>query len=556
MDGTPDLGVEIIDRIGVAKIAEALGISKPAVRKWRQTGIPRDRQESLHNLLAGVSAEVAPVQETAPGQVAPATRREKPAGKALVALSAKPARLETVTGKQAPHEIKMLIAKRDVDQARAFAEAAAAKAEGLPPVLPVRGYSIRLAMLFALDFPILTMAFVAVTQASPIVAAGSAIALSLFLVLGAHALGGPLRELAMYLPAWLRHLATVIIMLGLLAAVIAVTVDLRIKGFDIDDLLLGAAGDNSIFGDQANGHITLPEPFRWAIARAAGLVTIMATVFGVSWSYQQHAPQTTYARAEAAYRKALRRYAKSVKRLPSRAAGAVVATAFAIIITADSAEAADCAGPSVLAFVDTTTAYDDQDRAVIMPAIETMVAKLEPGDRLVIRTVRDAAASSRLLLDACVPGNGHVEWSLRGIWQWLVTDPNAVRIAHDNFTKGVRDALIPELQGRGDALRTALIGTLAYYASRADQLVAVWLYTDLLESVAITARTLLYSPQSLVAAGPPLPSMSGVDVHVAGFGRFHDKKRRPLTSKELVMLTDSWTALFKAAGGELHFINQ
>ena len=261
--GTADLGIEIIDHIGVAKIADALGISKPAVRKWRQAGIPSDRQESLRNLLADMPAEVAPVQ----GPVASATRREKPAGKAMVALSAKPARLDSVTGKQAPHEIKVLIAKRDVDQARAFAEAAATKAEGLPPALPIRGYPIRLALLFALDFPILTMAFVAVTQASPIVAAGSAIALSLFLVLGAHALGGPLRELAMYLPAWLRHLATVIIMLVLLAAVIAVTVDLRIKGFDIDDLLLGASGGNAIFGDQASGPLTLPEPFRWAIAR-------------------------------------------------------------------------------------------------------------------------------------------------------------------------------------------------------------------------------------------------------------------------------------------------
>ena len=230
--------------------------------------------------------------------------------------------------------------------------------------------------------------------------------------------------------------------------------------------------------------------------------------------------------------------------------------ALAIMVTVEPAEAADCAGPSILAFVDTTTAYDDQDRAVIMPAIETMVARLEPDHHLVIRTVRDAASSSRLLFDACVPGNGHVEWSLRGIWQWLVTGPNAARVARDNFTKGVRDALIPALQGRGDAPKTALIDTLAYYAGRTDRLVAVWLYTDLLETTAITAQALLSSPQSLVAAGLPQPLIPGVDVHVAGLGRFHDKGRRPLTSKELGMLTDSWTALVQAAGGELHIINQ
>lgn len=70
--------------------------------------------------------------------------------------------------------MKLLIAARDVDQARVVVDKAAADAHGLPPELPVRGYRTRLTILFALDFPILMMAFVAVTQVSPIIAAHAA----------------------------------------------------------------------------------------------------------------------------------------------------------------------------------------------------------------------------------------------------------------------------------------------------------------------------------------------------------------------------------------------
>ena len=91
----------------------------------------------------------------------------------------------------------------------------------LPALVAVAVFA---ALLFALDFPLLTLAFAAVAQVSPIIAAGSAVALSLFLVLGAHALGGPLRELASYLPAWCRSLVTAAVIMALLVAIIAVTI--------------------------------------------------------------------------------------------------------------------------------------------------------------------------------------------------------------------------------------------------------------------------------------------------------------------------------------------
>jgi hypothetical protein len=285
----------------------------------------------------------------------------------------------------------------------------------------VSGYTVRLALLFALDFPILTMAFAAVAQVSPIVAAGSAVALSLFLVLGAHALGGPLRELASYLPAWCRSLITATVIMALLVAIIAVTIDLRVKGFDVANAALQMSSTASIFDDPSGASEMLPPAFQWSIARAAALVTVIATIFGIGWSYRQHSPQADFARAENTHQQALRLYARAARRA-SRTTMSMIAALLltATLIIGRPADAVTtCNAPAVLALIDTTTANDDRDRDQIMPAIDRMVRSLEPGDRMIIRTVRDRASSSRLLFDACAPASATFDWTLDGLWQWL-----------------------------------------------------------------------------------------------------------------------------------------
>ena len=51
-------GLELIDRLGTATVAEALGISASAVRLWRKKGIPKSRKQQLFNL-----AQVATIEE-------------------------------------------------------------------------------------------------------------------------------------------------------------------------------------------------------------------------------------------------------------------------------------------------------------------------------------------------------------------------------------------------------------------------------------------------------------------------------------------------------------
>ncbi len=564
------LGIDVIDRIGVSAIARSLGISKQAVRKWRRRGsIPEDRQGDIRHLLATLPeqvsaaarvAEVSDVVKTVPPEPEGATGASDESDgtghsstQALVVIPAVQPRLEQIAGKHAQRSMTSLIAARDVDQARLVVDKAAADAAGLPPRYPVRAYRTRLAILFALDFPILTMAFVAVTQVSPIIAAGSAIALSLGLVLAAHTAGACLRDLARHLPPWGRDLAALATMLLLIAAVIGVATDLRLKGFELDGQLL-ADEQAELFDEQPDVLSNLPEPFVWAIVRAAGLVTVLLTVFGLSWSYRQHGPQTAFARAEADYRKALRRYASALARskvtsVPVPISAVLVAIA---MLSGQPAHAADCGGPSVLALIDTTTAYDDQDREQIMPAIEDMVRSLAPGSRLVIRTVRDAPSSSRLLLDDCAPAAAVFTWNLDGIWTFLTSHPSASRKARAGFRTSVRDAIRLELRQHADAPATALVDTLAHVTAGLDRLRSIWLFSDLLESVVMPTETLLSRSDSLIQSGAPVPALADIAVHIAGIGRFHDRHRRPLTSREYGFLIGSWTAFVRNAGGELH----
>ena len=202
------IGVDVINQVGVSRIADRLEISEQAVRRWRQKGkIPDDRHDDLRGLLRECSDDVSITRQVAGGSdlvdvvsVSPIAEtcrggREVDSEASHQSLIVKPTgrpSLADINGRSARRSTELLIAARNVDQAKAVVEKAAAAADGMPPVAPVRGYKLRLATLFALDFPILTMAFASVTEASPIIAAGSAIALSLGLVLCAHAAGAQL----------------------------------------------------------------------------------------------------------------------------------------------------------------------------------------------------------------------------------------------------------------------------------------------------------------------------------------------------------------------------
>ena len=341
-------------------------------------------------------------------------------------------------------------------------------------------------------------------------------------------------------------------------AIVWVTLDLRIKGLDLENLA-STGSDGLVFRPPSDQDQALPFVFKQAIGTAAALVTIGSLLFGIAWSYRHHGPAAARAKAEAAYRRQLRRLAQTrvkIARVERRTGKAGVVAAFAAgLLTSpfEPAGATTCDGTTVLALADTTTAYDGIDRQIIMPAIERMARSLQPQQRLVMRTVRDAPDASRLLLDACVPSEPKLTWSIAGAWTWLTTNAHEGHAQQDAFFAKVRDALLPQLQTGGGTSRTALIGTIERLTADADDLDAIWLFSDLLESSVIVANDLLVGDSgALLRHAGGVPALRDVDVHVAGLGRLHSRSRRPLTAQEQASLIDNWTLFVQQSGGRLH----
>ena len=116
-------------------------------------------------------------------------------------------------------------------------------------------------------------------------------------------------------------------MLAFLAAVIWITLDLRIKGLALEaSSSAGQPPTDLVFGThEGDPGTSLSEPLQVAIARAAGLVTIGSTLFAIAWSYRQHGPAAEAARAESAYRRSLRQLARSRKKQARRNKAVVIA---------------------------------------------------------------------------------------------------------------------------------------------------------------------------------------------------------------------------------------
>ena len=338
----PDLA--IIDDLGVQVVADALEISREAVRKWRIKGtVPDQRRQELRDLVGQTNDSCddgQPGWPTSPAWLPIAVDRAPTVQSGLLVD------VDAIDGPNAASKVEAAIAERDVHIAGQQALALSVAENGKSQEEALRGYGFRLAALFVLDFPVLTMAFVAVAKVSPIVAAGSAIALSLFLVLGAHLLGGVLRAASGFIPPWCRHVTAAALLIGLLAAIVAVTVDLRLKGLELKNTT-SASSDRLVFDPANDPEADLPPAFKLAIGQAAALVTIGSLLFGIAWSYRQHGPASARMKAERAYRRHLRWLArKRVKlaHLEKRAKKAGVMAAIVIAVAISHARPVEAAG--------------------------------------------------------------------------------------------------------------------------------------------------------------------------------------------------------------------
>jgi hypothetical protein len=176
----------MLDRLGVRTVADAMGLSCEAVRRWRsRKAIPDKRKSQLRRLYTNMVQNVdqsgsKPDQANTFGVGNDSEPRLPMVVPTQVSATGDLVDLRRIDGKAAVSEAEMAIAERRANITGRALKAATCRAIDGPIGSNRHWYPLKLLVLFLLEFPVLTMAFVPVAQVSPVVAACSAAALALF----------------------------------------------------------------------------------------------------------------------------------------------------------------------------------------------------------------------------------------------------------------------------------------------------------------------------------------------------------------------------------------
>lgn len=212
---------------------------------------------------------------------------------------------------------------------------------------------------------------------------------------------------------------------------------------------------------------------------------------------------------------------------------------------------------NVVLFLDVTTPYDEADRSTLISGIEQIFDSLGDGDRIPIRTIEDAFASSDRLLDMCMP-----YCPSRGFLRDLFSSCTMGVVINER--KKLRSAVKLTLRDRleearelpnSEIIRT--ISTAAKEEYRPDRTNQIYIFSDMIENSAYLSGHSFFASDldSLVARlrGDGLvPRLSGAAVHVFGFGRTGvPSERAALDQEKLNRISAFWMAYFAAAGASL-----
>jgi len=79
------------------------------------------------------------------------------------------------------------------------------------------------------------------------------------------------------------------------------------------------------------------------------------------------------------------------------------ATSVAIAQTSDNRSYCKSDGRIALFLVDITTPYDQTDKDIIVKATDRILASLNGGEKIIIRTITDSRTHSEQLIERCIP---------------------------------------------------------------------------------------------------------------------------------------------------------
>jgi len=409
------------------------------------------------------------------------------------------------------------------------------KADGLPPVMPISGYYTRLTLVGILELPVFALAFVYVADCAPVVALFSAIALALFLMVGGHLLGKIARIFYDTHPKRAIAAAAVV---GTAYIGLLLLTTLELRSYSLNTAF-AAPEQADIFAANDSAQVVINGAD--AAIYATAMVTIGALLLAIYWGARMHSPQVAYALAERSYQRAL-------LELDGKKAKAGLAASFLallLLLPSGRPEAAECSGGTIVALIDVTTSFDDTDKDVARDAMNRMVQSLPPSYGLVIKTVNSGAEASRVIFNQCAPDeNGSIESMFRSRSS-LQED---LKTFQGGVAQAVQAAFSLDHNFPATALAETLISALVYQPS------SIWVITDLLETKAVSVKAILSGRHDVLKnVFPDVSELDGVKVFVAGHGRFHDKKRRPLSGQEIGDLQHVWGTWLQANGADVTF---
>jgi hypothetical protein len=215
----------------------------------------------------------------------------------------------------------------------------------------------------------------------------------------------------------------------------------------------------------------------------------------------------------------------------------------------------DAAGANLVFIIDTTTAYDDQDKELLVRAVGEMFEMLHGGERIVIRTITDTFSTSQRVVERCLPrcaSQGMLDSWFNCNEGLIVSETKKAKRA---IVEGLRAHLAAATpRARSDIART--LASIAREDARAGGQNLLYVFSDMIENSDHVPGRLFFSAENkrllahmkkygLVAA------LKGAEVHVFGFGRDGTEARNPLQVGTQQKLLEFWRAYFKAAGANL-----
>src|ERR1700746_2605439 len=124
------------------------------------------------------------------------------------------------------------------------------------------------------------------------------------------------------------------------------------------------------------------------------------------------------------------------------------ATSAAIAQTSDNRSYCKSDGRIALFLVDITTPYDQTDKDIIVKAIDRILASLNGGEKIIIRTITDSRTHSEQLIERCIP-----YCAAEGFSRIFLCNDGAIRTDREGVYADIVESLkqrLPQLVEKAD----------------------------------------------------------------------------------------------------------